>query len=57
MVEIKGLNELAQIIAYNEIVETHIKKAEKEATNNRVKELMAEGIDKELAKVMAKVGL
>lgn len=57
MVEIKGLNELAQIIAYDEIVETHIKKAEKEATNNRVKELMAEGIDKELAKVMAKVGL
>lgn len=57
MVEIKGLNELAQIISYDEIVKTHIKKAEKEATNNRVKELIAEGIDKELAKVMAKVGL
>ena len=57
MVEIKGLNELAQIIAYDEIAKTHIKKAEKEATNNRVKELMAEGIDKELAKVMAKAGL
>ena len=57
MVEIKGLNELAQIIAYDEIVKTHIKKAEKEATNNRAKELIAEGIDKELAKVMAKAGL
>ena len=57
MVEIKGLNELAQIIAYDEIVKTHIKKAEKEATNSRVKELIAEGIDKELAKVMAKAGL
>ncbi|MBR2540360.1 MAG: hypothetical protein IKE85_05990 [Mogibacterium sp.] len=55
--KITGLNEWAQAIAYDEIVEKHIKKAEKEIKKNRIKELIAEGIDPEVAKVMAKVGL
>lgn len=55
--KITGLNELAQVVAYDEIVEKHIKKAEKEIKKNRIKELIAEGIDPEVAKVMANVGL
>lgn len=55
--QVTGLNEWAQAIAYDEIVEKHIKKAEKEIKKNRIKELIAEGIDPEVAKVMAKVGL
>lgn len=46
MVEIKGFNE-----AYK------AKKIHKKHTDNRVKELIAQGVDKEIAKVMASVGL
>lgn len=55
--KVTGINELGQIVAYNEIVEKHIKKAEKEIKKNRTAELIAEGVDPEIAKVMAKVGL
>lgn len=52
-------NDMAVLEAITEIVEERemIKKAEKAILNSRVKELMAQGIDKELAKVMAKCGL
>lgn len=55
--KVTGINELGQVIEYNEIVDKHIKKAEKEIKKNRVKELIAEGVDPEIAKVMASVGL
>lgn len=57
MIKVNGLNELAQMIEYDEIVRTHIKKAEKAIKKQRTAELMTQGIDPELAKVMASVGL
>lgn len=57
MMKVTGLNEFSQMIAEDELYRNHIKKAEKEIKKNRVKELMAQGIDKEMAKVMASVGL
>lgn len=57
MIKVNGLNELAQMIEYNEIVRNHIKKAEKAIKKQRTDELMALGIDAEIAKVMASVGL
>ena len=53
MLKVTGLNELAEIIESN----NRIEKAEKEILKDRIKELIAEGIDPEIAKVMAKVGL
>lgn len=53
MLEIKGLNELSEIIESN----NRIEKAEKEIKKNRIKELTSQGIDKEIAKVMANLGL
>lgn len=52
-------NDMAVLEAITEIVEERemIKKAEKAILNSRVKELVAQGIDKDLAKVMAKCGL
>lgn len=57
MIKVNGLNELAQIIEYEEIVRNHIKKAERAIRKERTAELMAQGIDPEIAKVMASVGL
>lgn len=57
MVKVEGLNELAQYVAYEEIVRNHIKTAERKAKQARVKQLIASGVDKEVAKVMASVGL
>lgn len=53
MLKVNGLNELAEVIEAN----NRIEKAEKEIKKNRVKELISEGIDPEIAKVMANVGL
>lgn len=53
MLKVTGLNELAEIIESN----NRIEKAEKEILKDRIKELIAEGVDPEIAKVMAKVGL
>lgn len=52
-------NDMAVLEAITEMVEEKemIKKAEKAILNSRVKELVAQGIDRELAKVMAKCGL
>lgn len=57
MIKVNGLNELAQYIEYEEIVRTHEARAKREILKTRVNELTAQGIDKELAKVMAKCGL
>lgn len=51
MLKVTGLNELAETIEAN----NRIEKAEREIKKNRVKEIVAEGIDKELAKVMCQV--
>ena len=53
MVEIKGFNEAYKAMLAKETV----KKIHKKHTDNRVKELIAQGDDKEIAKVMASVGL
>ena len=53
MVEIKGFNEAYKAMLAKETV----KKILKKHTDNRVKELIAQGVDKEIAKVMASVGL
>ena len=57
MIQVNGLNELAQMIEYEEIVRNHIKKAERAIKKERTAELTAQGIDPEIAKVMASVGL
>jgi len=49
--------EMVNAIAEAEIIRTHIKRAEKAIKRDRVKELIAEGVDKEIAQVMASVGL
>ena len=53
MIEVTGLNELAEVIE----MDNWIRKAEREIRKMRVKELVAEGVDLEIAKVMAQVGL
>jgi hypothetical protein len=53
MIKVKGLNELAEIIEEN----NRIEKAEREIKKTRVKELKSEGVDPEIAKVMADLGL
>ena len=53
MVEIKGFNEAYKAMLAKET----FKKIHKKHTDNRVKELIAQGVDKEIAKVMASVGL
>ena len=53
MVKVYGLNELAEIIEEN----NRIEKAEKEIKKMRIKELIAQGIDKEVAKAMVHAGL
>ena len=53
MIKVTGLNELAEIIDEN----NRIEKAEREIKKARVKELKSQGIDPEIAKVMADFGL
>lgn len=53
MTKIIGLSELAEIIESN----NRIEKAGREIKKNRIAELMAQGIDRELAKVMVDAGL
>lgn len=50
-------NEIVNIIAEDEIIRTHERRAKASIKRERINELTAQGIDKEIAKVMAKVGL
>lgn len=50
--KVTGLNELAGIIEEVEFERNIIKKAEKEIKKQRIAEMVAEGIDKAMAKVM-----
>lgn len=49
MIEVKGLEIIGEIVEQNERIE----KAEKEIRKQRIKELIAQGIDKMVAEVMA----
>lgn len=51
MLKVNGMNELAEIIEKNNMIE----KAEKEIKKENVKRMIAEGIDEEIAKVMVNV--
>ena len=53
MLKVTGLNELSMIIEDN----NRIEKAEKEIRKNRIKELVSQGIDKEIATVMVDAGI
>jgi hypothetical protein len=53
MIRVTGISELAEIVEAN----NRIEKAEREIKKMRVKELISEGVDPEIAKVMASVGL
>lgn len=57
MKKITITTELVNIIAEEEIIRTHERKARAEIKKNRIKELISEGVDPEIAKVMASVGL
>ena len=48
MIEVKGLEIISEIVEQNERVE----KAEREIRKQRIKELIAQGIDKMVAEVM-----
>lgn len=52
MTKVTGINELAQYIEYNEMVRNHSKKAERELKKQKIAEMVASGVDKEIAKVM-----
>lgn len=49
--KVTGINELSQTVEYNNIIKKH----EKAVLKDKVKQLMAQGINKETATVMAKV--
>lgn len=53
MLKVTGLNELSMIIEDN----NRIEKAEMEIRKNRIKELVSQGIDKEIATVMVDAGI
>lgn len=50
-------NELVNTIAEQMIIDEHIKKAKKAIRKERISELTAQGIDKDIADVMTDCGL
>lgn len=52
MTKVNGLNELAKYIENEEIIRNHEKKALKEIKKQKIAEMVAEGVDREIAKVM-----
>ena len=57
MTKVNISTEFINYIAEEEIIRTHEKKAKATIKKNRIKELIAEGVEPEIAKVMASVGL
>ena len=53
MVEVTGIEKLAHMIE----ADNKVRELNKKAKQRRIAELIAEGVDKEIAKVMASVGL
>ena len=57
MTKIMIARETMNLIAEEEIIRTHEKRAKRAIKRDRIKELITEGVDPEIAKVMASVGL
>lgn len=55
MYKVSGITELAQIVESNNIVEHHEKQAKKVLIKQRINELVSQGIDLQIARVMASV--
>ena len=53
MIKVTGIEEIAKIVEADNKVKELLKRAE----NRRIAELVEQGIDKEVAKVMASIGL
>lgn len=53
MISVTIPRELIQQIEYEEIVRKHERKAKRVLIAQRVKEIMSEGVDKEMAKIIA----
>lgn len=50
-------NEAVNAIAYDEIIKNHERKAKAAIKRDRLSELISEGVEPEIAKVMVQVGL
>lgn len=57
MTKVNISTEFINYIAEEEIIRTHEKKAKAAIKKNRIKELIAEGVEPEIAKVMASLGI
>ena len=57
MTKIMIARETMNLIAEEEIIRTHKRRAKRAIKRDRIKELITEGVDPEIAKVMASVGL
>lgn len=57
MTKITIARETMNLIAEEEIIRTHERRAKRAIKRDRTKELITEGVDPEIAKVMASVGL
>lgn len=55
MYKVSGINELAQIVESNNIIEKHEKRAKQVLIKQRINELVSQGIDLQIARVMASV--
>lgn len=55
MYKVSGVAELAQIVESNNIIEHHEKQAKKALIKQRINELVSQGIDLQVARVMARI--
>lgn len=55
MIKLAITNEMIQAAKEIETIKKHEARAKKHLINNRIKELIADGVEKELAEVMARV--
>ena len=55
MYKVSGINELAQIIESNNLIEQHERQAKKALIKQRINELISQGIDLQVARVMASI--
>lgn len=55
MYKVSGINELAQIIESNDLIERHERQAKKALIKQRINELVSQGIELQVAKVMANI--
>lgn len=53
MLKVYGLNEIAAMVEYDNIIKDVERKSKRQAIKGKTKELIDQGIDKEIAEVMA----